>query len=341
MKKITVFLVALILLFLMAFPCSAASYAVSEPAWVNIDGVISTEEWGVPLYEQVTLVQAQTKAIDDALQCRWYDTTTDSDVRLDLYLTHNDTTLYVGCVVTGVNAEISTTEQPWQQMNFTFTLSDYQADTGVRHVMEKGKEYEAYTGYRIYQTADGQTHAQTITQGLKPRDLREGRDYVAVYDAASRTMTYEVAVPLSYTSLSLTKNPDMAFSAVIALEQYNNGVTGRTNGSNRFLIGTGAADGGGAGNWAHRNGCIRVRLMNADQIGPPPQASADHTQHPQIPIVSEPEYKIITADAPVSVPVIIILASVIAALICAALVTLTLVRERNEQVRQAGKDEEI
>ncbi len=341
MKKSIALLLVVIMAMAFALPCSAASYSVVKPKWVTIDGVIDAEEWGSPLYKKVTLAQAQEKKIDDTLTCRWYDTDRDGDVTMYLYLTHDDVNLYVGCVVQGVNAEVSTTEQPWQQMNFTFTLSDYHADTGVRRVTDKGKEYEAYTGYRLYQTADGQLHVQTITQGLKPRDLRAGRDYAALYDEAARTMTYEVAVPLDCTSMAIDKNPDMAFSAVVALEHYNNTVSGAVDGGNRFLVGTGAADCGGAENWAHQGQCIRVRLIPSDKVAQAKQqqdaVDNGYAQDLDIPIASEPEYKIITADAPTSVPLIIILASVAVVLICAAAVTLMLVRERNEQ---AGKDEE-
>ncbi len=344
MKKITALLVLVILVAVFALPSAAASYSVAKPKWVTVDGVISAEEWGSPLYKNVTLAQARDKKIDDTLTCRWYDTDRDGEVTMTLYLTHDDVNLYVGCVLQGVDSEVSTTDQPWQQMNFTFTLSEYHPNTGVRRVVDQGKEYEAYTGYRIYQTADGQLHAQTITQGLDRQDLRAGRDYAVGYDQTTRTMTYEVAVPLKSTSLVIDKNPDMAFSAVVALEHYHNTVSGKTDGANRFLVGMGAADCGGAGNWAHQGQCIRVRLIGSDKVA---QAKEQHTaqdngyaQDLDIPIASEPEYKIITADAPTSVPLLIILASVIVVLACAVAVTLMLVRERNEQAEQVGKDEE-
>lgn len=346
MKKTMAFLLLVILVVAFAVPSAAASYSVVSPKWVTVDGVINAEEWGSPLYEKVTLAQAQENTVDDTLTCRWYDTARDGEVTMDLYLTHDEANLYVGCAVQGVNAEVSTTDQPWQQMNFTFTLSDYHTGTDVRRVIDKGEEYEAYTGYRIYQTADGQPHAQTLTQGLTPLDLRAGRDYAALYDPATRTMTYEVAVPLASTSIAIDKNPDIAFSAVVALEHYHNTVSGDVDGSNRFLVGTGAADCGGAENWAHQGQCIRVRLIQSDQVAQVKQGQAEdvqdngYAQDLDIPIAAEPEYKIITADAPISVPLIIILASVAVVLGCAVAVTLTLVHERNQQLMQSGKDEE-
>ncbi len=340
MKKIRLTVAIMLMLALVTVSVGAASYSVVQPRRVAIDGVISMQEWGDPIYNHVTLAQADT--VDSMLTAKWWDPTMDAQAAFDLYVTHDEENVFIGCVVYGVDREISPAE-PEMGLHFAFTLSEYQENTGVRHVMYRGEEYEAYTGYRLYQTADGQAQAQTISQAVKMRDLREGKDFAVVYDELSRTMTYEAAVALKDTNLSIGKQPDMAFSAVIGLEHYNNRVSGQVDGSNRFLVGTGAAACGGPKNWAHKDACLKIRLVELDEMQKQIEPAVDsalpvYAQDADIPIVSEPEYKIITADAPVSVPLMIMMISVAVALVCAVAVTIMLVRERNRQNRN-GEEE--
>lgn len=340
MKKIRVVAAVLLVLTLLSVSVAAASYTVAQPRRVVIDGVATAAEWGNPIYDHLTLAQAAT--VDSVLTAQWFDKAQDNQAAFDLYVTNDEEAVYIGCVVYGVGREI-TSAAPEMGLHFAFTLSAYQENTGVRRVTQKGEEREVYTGYRLYQTADGRAQAQTISQAIPMRDLREGTDFAVVYDEAARTMTYEVAVALENTNISLKNEPDMAFSAVIGLEHYNNRVTGKVDGSNRFLIGKGAANGGGAKNWAHKDGCLLIHLVPLNKISirieETDTAVPAQAQDVDVPIASEPEYKIITADAPVSVPLLIMLISVAVVLICAVAVTAMLVRERNRQgVKSEGEE---
>lgn len=349
MKRWICLVFVLILAMALAVPAFALpSYVVSEPKWVTIDGKITEAEWGKPIYKGVTLQQAEEGKIDEMVTCWWFDGTNNLDTSFDLYLTHNDENIYVGCVVHNVDAETATDLSAWKQMNFTFTMSDYHDGSHVRRTTYQGEKYEVYTGYRIYLTADGKMKAQTLTQGTTAKSLYTGSDYMAVYSPKDRTMTYEVAVPFGYTKIDTKENEYIAFSAVIALENYNNTVSGKSDGSNRFLIGTGAAMYGGAGNWAHKGQCIRIKLVDPETVTEA-KNNQEKVQEPISPTygvynegsLSElPEYKVITADATISMPVIIILVSVAVVILCAVVVTLVLVRERNKKVAAAGKDGE-
>ena len=343
MKKIIALVLVAIMALAFAVPTSAASYTVTEPKWVTIDGKITQEEWGAPIYKGVTLEQAENGKVDDKLTAWWFDATNNADASFDLYLTHDDKNIFVGCVIHNVDAEASTDAAPWQQMNFTFTLSAYSKETDVTRIEYKGKTYEAYTGYRIYQNAKGKLSYQPVTQGVDSRKMYAGQDYQAVYNAKDRTMTYEVAVPFSYTNINLNKTQDIVMSAVIALNHYDNTVSGLSDGSNRWLVGTGAAFCGGAGKWAHKDQCIRIKLcsmdkvienMPSDTIAQAPGVS--YTKDLDAEIATEPEYKMITADITISTPMIIILASVVAVIFCALAVTLVLVRDRNKKAAKAA-----
>lgn len=343
MKKLGSILLIAIMALALAIPTSAASYTVSEPKWVNIDGKITQDEWGTPIYKGVTLQQAEEGTVDDKLTCWWFDGTNNSDAFFDLYLTHNDESLFVGCVIHNVDAETSTDAMAWQQMNFTFTVSDYHEGTDVRRIQYQGKEWEAYTGYRVYVTAQGKLSAQTLTQGLDAKSLYAGTDYQAIYNPKDRTMTYEVAVPFVYTHIDINKSQDIVLSAVVALDHYGNTVTGTIDGSNRWLVGTGAAFCGGAEKWAHKDQCIRIKLASPEKVlehapadSTPNAPAADYAEDLQIEISSEPEYSVITADAPISTPLIIILASVAVVILCAIAVTVALVRDRNKKAAKAA-----
>ena len=343
MKKIVSLVLVAIMALAFAIPTSAASYTVSDPKWVTIDGKISQEEWGNPIYKGVTLQQAEDKKVDDVLTCWWFDATNNAEASFDLYLTHNDQNLFLGCVIHDVDAETCTDGYGWQQMNFVFTVSDYNEGTDVRHIKFEGKEYEAYTGYRILLDAKGRLTAQPITQGLTAKNLYAGEDYQAVYNPADRTMTYEVAVPFDLTYINPNTTKEIALSAVVALNQYGNTVSGQADGSNRWLVGTGTAFCGGPENWAHKGQCIRIKLVAPEKVienmpseSIPNAPGMSYNKDVDVEISSEPQYNAITSDEPISTPLIIIFASVAVVVLCAVAVTVTLVRDRNKKAAKAA-----
>ena len=266
MKKWISLLLVVILAMALAVPASAASYKVTTPKWVTIDGKISQDEWGKPLYKGITLEKAEKGEIDDQVTAWWYDTSNNADASVDIYLTHNDENIYVGCVIHNVDREVVTDSVPRLQMHFAFTLANYVKGTDVPHGMYQGQEYEHYTAYRVYLTADGQLGQQALAQGMTAKELYPNSDYMAVYDGKTRTMTYEVAVPFGYTKIKLQDSQDIVFSAVIALNQSGNSATGSVNGPNSILIGTAAANRGGAYNWAHKGHCVYVKLASPKKI---------------------------------------------------------------------------
>lgn len=265
MKKWICLCLVLIMALGFAVPASAASYKVASPKWVTIDGKVDKKEWGNPIYKGVTLKKAEEGKIDDQVTAWWFDTTGNKDASFDLYVTNNDKNIGFACVIHNVDQEVFE-RADWRKMGFHFTLSPYVEETDVPHGMYQGKEYEHYTGYRIYQKADGTLVAQCRSQGMTMRDLYPNSDYIAKYDPATRTMTYEVLVPYIYTKVSLDHHEEIAFSATIALDYYSNSVSASTDGSNRWQIGTGAVNCGGPEKFAHKGHCIRIKLATKEQI---------------------------------------------------------------------------
>lgn len=267
MKKWICLLLVAVLAFALAVPASAATYSISSPKWgVTIDGKISKGEWGKAIYSGVSMNKAFKGQVDDQVTAWWFDTTNNKKTYFDLYATHNDKNLYFACVIHNVDREISTDAAVWQQMGFTFTVGKYVEGTDVPVKPYKGDMYEHYTGYRIYQKADGSLGMKTMTLGMTAYDLYANVDYTAVYNPTERTMTYEVAVPFAFTEIKPQEDEYFTFSAVIALDQYSNSVSGTVDGSNRFLIGTAAALCGGPENFAHQGHCIKIKLLDPQKV---------------------------------------------------------------------------
>ena len=275
MKKWICLIATIVLLLSLCVPASAASktpvYKVSEPKWVTIDGNVTEKEWGKPIYKGVTMKQAEDGEIDNRLTAWWYDSSGNADTTFDLYVTNTDENLYVACVVHNVDPEtITKGVTPYfstrRHMNFCFTFSKWVDGTGVYITDHLGTKYEQFTGYRVYLATDGKMYAEAFTQGVNSKPIFPNKDYVAKYDEKTRTMTYEVAVPFVLSNVEIEKNNEIAFSAVIALDNQSNTISCEGDGPNRFLVGLGAQNGGGAEKYSHTDGCIKIELATFSQI---------------------------------------------------------------------------
>ena len=118
---------------------------------------------------------------------------------------------------------------------------------------------------------------------MDPVELTAGRDYAVVYDEAAKTMTYEVAIPYEGTNMNLESTNYMAFSMLAALNIDSNPVSGATDGASRFLLGTGAAFGGGPNNFAHQGQAAVIVLNDASAVAGvmPPAAEEPEPEEPE------------------------------------------------------------
>lgn len=347
MKKWICLLLVTILALALAVPASAASYEIATPRWVTIDGKISKGEWGKPIYQSISLNEALNDNIDDQITAWHFDTTNNKHAYFDLYVNHNDEAINLACVIHEVDKEISTDAAIWQQMGFTFTVGKYVEGTDVPRKLYQGQMYEHYTGYRIYQKADGTLGYKSMTLGMTARDLYAQKDYMAVYDSKARTMTYEVTIPFVYTEINPLEDEYMTFSAVIALDQYGNSVSGTVNGSNRWLIGTAAALCGGAENFAHEGHCIRLKLVSPEKVaeakpkeGTSPTVSTVFPQDIEAEILYDDEFYG-TADGAIRLTVLLISAAVVLLCILAVVITLILDRKKKAVLKPTGEEGDV
>ncbi len=267
-KKWICFLLAVIFCFSLVPSAHAASvptYKVDGPKMVVIDGKASEAEWGKPIYKDVSLQAAEEKKIDSQVTAYWFDGSNNQDTTFDLYVTNNDYGIAFACVIKNVPPDVSQETSNWKRMNFAFSLSKWTDGSCVEVKTTDTGSDEVYTYYRLMLRPDGELMDIPSSLGLTRYNLFRGYEYQIKYDETAHSLTYEVIVPYNYTNVDISKGNEIAFSALIALNRDGNMVNGNKNGSNRFLIGTGAVN-AGKGKFSHKNHCIKIKLANQDAI---------------------------------------------------------------------------
>ncbi len=295
MKKLITVILAIILCFALSVSVFAGTFTAPEAKAITLDGVITEEEWGAPIMAGVNKASAMDGSVDPVMTYWDFDPSYGGSESFDLYVNNDAQNIYLGLVVndTVIDPD-STGANLWQCQNFTFTFST-SMNNGVPAIDFEGQNYEQYTGFRIGMLADGSCKTEVLTQGIDALDLTDSL-YKVVYDEANKTMTYEVAVPyVGFTNVDLNNSTSLALSAVISLPFASNGADA-VNGSNRFLIGTGAAFCGGPGNYAHNDQTIIVTLNGADAVAAvtpiapeEPEAPEEAPEEEAPAVESEPE----------------------------------------------------
>lgn len=322
----------------------APVYTVEAPKWVTIDGRVSQQEWGKPIYKGVSLQAAEDGKVDNRVTAWWYDGTHNQDTTFDLYVTNTDENFCVACVVYNVDSETSRVGRPWQHLNFAFTFSKWTPNTGVFITNHKGDLFEQFCGYRLYLNYEGKMGMQSITQGIDAKQIFPGADYSIKYDKTTRTLTYEAAIPYKYSNVSIEEGNEIAFSAVVALDYYGNSVNCNSAGSNRFLVGTGAAKCGGKNNYAHTDQCIKIKLApfsqiqnakpDAGGINAPTANTGGFIASEYVDIEEVPNFADQGEDASVSWTTIVFFAAAGLALICAMAILVILILKRRSSRKE-------
>ena len=265
MKKIITVILAVILCFALAVSALAGDYTAPEAKEITLDGVVTEEEWGAPIFKGVTPINATNGSVDGLFDFWFFDNTYAGSENFDLYVNNDSENIYLGVIMH--ETEIDSTSMGanlWQHQNFTFTIATSEG-SGVPSVDIGGEMHEQYTGFRIAMKANGSPICEVMTQGLDATPLTDDQ-YRIVYDEANGTITYEVAIPYSLTNIDISKSTAMAFSAVLPLKYASNSVDAGVNGANRFLVGRAAAFCGGPGNFAHTGQTIVINLNGPDAV---------------------------------------------------------------------------
>lgn len=168
---------------------------------ITVDGHISQTEWGAPV-----AVLAPTSA-NFFNQDKEHNT---PDQRAKVYLSNDDKYIYVGATLNRSDKGINFTgTSAWKYPLFWFTLSEWDDNTTVKRV----NGTEQYTSYR-FNFAEPSV-CTTMSQNIAGNIALSDEDWKVVYDASTRTYTYEARIPLSATNIRYTESLDVAFSAQV------------------------------------------------------------------------------------------------------------------------------
>ncbi len=224
---------------------------------VKIDGKVSEEEWGTPIFEFFDVEMAEKDAKDNFIFSGTKSKA--GTTSFDLYLNYDASYFYAAAVVYDVDKETASLgdANQWKQANFGIMFSRYTPGTTIPRIEYQGQIYEQYTHYDYYLLSNGTQEAVTANEGLDWIEQNPS-DYKIVYDEAERTLTYEVRIPYNVTNIaSLTSGDQVAVSAAIRLP-YATGSA--SSGGAVLLFGSAVHAERGPGKTPMHNGCAVLTL---------------------------------------------------------------------------------
>lgn len=249
MKKAFALVLALLMLLGLSTTAFAQVLPEAKVSAVTVDGQITAEEWGEPtLHGDRELNWSLNPTGWDY----WQSTDHCEGESYDLWLTKDDAFVYLAVRLNntwGLDTGATGTGDLWQHAALAFTLSAYDPLTTVPRIEYQGQYYEQYNGWQIG-LVDNATRkvcsAREQGIGLRPLD---DENYAIAYDEATKSYSYELAIPLSKTNIK-PETEGIVFSMDLHAAQ-KPGVTNVTNRYHVSKIAQMTEGGLGAGNFAH------------------------------------------------------------------------------------------
>lgn len=270
MKKIVTLILCAVLLLALAVPTFAVEEefeGIMEVLPINtfadkivIDGKMEDGEWGDPVY---TTTPQDVLKNENYGWAYWSFNEIPTSQRVEIYVTNDGDSIYVACKLIGAayDAGADDPAKTYDHAHFGFTAAPYTEGTVVPRILFKEQTYEHYTHY-VFATVDGQKWSDCGSQGMKTIKL-EKENYEISYDRATRTYTYEVRVPFSYTNVDMGKSGNVVMS-------FNVGDAHGEKGANRYMISMAAEQAWnsmGAGNFTHgKTNPLLVQLRSTKEM---------------------------------------------------------------------------
>lgn len=170
---------------------------------IRIDGSVSASEWGEPVLRGLNGAMAKESAFDQIFFDG--DETDFPDAKTDLYYAYDSRYFYAAAVVRNTDRDTEAEDDAslGKHAGFGVMFAAYAPGTTVPRITYQGGIYEQYVHINYYLLADGSVKAQIANEGVDWIEQTPA-DFDAVYDEASRTMTYEIRIPLSQSNV---RNP--------------------------------------------------------------------------------------------------------------------------------------
>ncbi|MCQ2424891.1 MAG: hypothetical protein MJ070_01995 [Lachnospiraceae bacterium] len=184
---------------------------------IRIDGKVSAGEWGEPVLKGLNYEKTQESDYDQI----FFDGDPNADryAESDLYYAYDSKYFYAAAVVRDVDRDTTAEDDGSLEKHagFGVMFAAYAPGTTIPRITYQGDVYEQYVHINYYLLGDGSVKAQIANEGVDWIE-QVSYDFDAVYDEATRTMTYEVRIPLSQSNVR-DPRPEMliATSAYIRL----------------------------------------------------------------------------------------------------------------------------
>lgn len=211
--------------------CSTDNYVGTEasevPESIKVDGVVSEEEWGKPVI--VTNPLFTRSDVPGGLYWE-IDGVVKVPQTAKIYLTNDKDNVYLAMTLDNAkNNGITCTDAGalYNYAHFAFNIAKYDEATTVPQIEFEEKKHEQFTGFWLGMV-DGAKGQSITTHGMDAKAL-DNANYEIKYDEATKTWTYEVALPISMTNINIYDTRDIALS--VSIGDGNSGT-----GANRYHI---------------------------------------------------------------------------------------------------------
>lgn len=225
---------------------SAATYnsvlveARTDAPTIEIDGVVTRSEWGMPIgswtREQILAIEAwdawqPSKEFPDA-----------DGKKLELFARRDANNLYLAVRLihahkheTGFN-ESTDIKNLWKYANLVFTMGAYDEQTNIVNGIHKGETYERYLKYTLVERYNEDTSEYTDmahVEGMGSDSYPDLEAFCIGWDEATKTYTYEMAIPFTDLAGYIEPDSDVVLSMTITDAQVD-----KNAGGNQWQIST-------------------------------------------------------------------------------------------------------
>ena len=221
-----------------------------------LDGTVTEAEWGKPT--MVVSSEYNSYTGKDSYMFFGQKAALDPDKRAKVWITNDAQYIYLAGTLDHEELYPESTKNWYPEM--IFAVGAQGATTDLDQFPLGDKVYERFTKFAITFDKAGTTATtkQSTAYGVDNPPTLQADEFAAKYDAETKTFTYEVRIPFSYTNINPIKNPNICMGVQFTAAHQN------MNGdANRFTIGgSGIANYPNPSTTPFQGRCLKLALRN-------------------------------------------------------------------------------
>ena len=201
-RLLSVILIVALALSMTAFAADDYDYkATADPEAITVDGVITEEEWGEPIFTTTAYEVLGKQNMGWDFWAFTYPPRTDQ--YFELYVTNDTDNVYIGARLVNADKDTScpSSDLMWQYPHFTVTFAKYDKDLICPRIEFQGDMYEQYTCFSIG-FVNGDKAQLCTSQGMNTVEL-DADDFSVAYDDATSSYVYELCISMAYTNIDI------------------------------------------------------------------------------------------------------------------------------------------